>query len=111
MALLSDTLNPAVTFIEFARLDACSQRELLKDYGILLDIDFHKDVFIHLYFLNGFFIEMSISPENEEEVQIVPFRQGYRLQSYFKQLTVLVPKRQMSREICNLPAYLGNCLN
>jgi hypothetical protein len=77
--------RPSQTIFDFARLSRPEQIELLRTCGILLDTDFENDKFIHLYFLNGYFVEVTISPSNNGETAIIPFRQGYRMRTYIRQ--------------------------
>lgn len=91
MELITECPDLTASFYHFARMKSDEQQELLNSSGILVDTDFLSDRFIHLYFLNGFFVEVTVCPETDK-IDIVPFKQGYRMESYFKRTCVLVPK-------------------
>jgi hypothetical protein len=95
MERLLEICRSGAGFLGFARMEQEAQLSILRSDGILVDIDFCRDRFIHLYFLNGFFVEVTVSPEGNA-TEVIPFRQGYRMKSYFKKESVLIPKRQIS---------------
>lgn len=83
-------------FYEFARMNSSEKALVLKKSGLLLDKDQEKGQSVNLYFLNGFFVEETIS-RKENKVDIIPYKHGYRLESYVEVKQVLVPKRNIGR--------------
>ena len=65
-------------------------RQLLNK-GILMDTDIEKDTKISLYYLEGFFVELSTSVKSKQITDIVPFKRGYRVQNYLQLKQVFVP--------------------
>jgi hypothetical protein len=112
MELVLNNLQRPGSVYDFARLSAERQMESLRISGVLLDTDFENDKFIHLYFLNGFFVEVTVFPEKDSTHEIIPFRQGYRVGSYFFEKKVLVPKKQNVFEgNAKMVCALVPCLN
>jgi hypothetical protein len=60
------------------------QAQLLRTAGTLLDSDCNKRQKTNLYFLNGFFVEETIAEPTQKIIDIIPFRQGYRIESCLK---------------------------
>lgn len=54
----------------------------LMNNGVLIDNDNEKDEAINLYYINGFFVEETISKRHGMVTDIIPFKQGYRLKDY-----------------------------
>jgi hypothetical protein len=78
-------------FYAFAKMNNHEKTTLLNHSGILLDKDLEKENSVNLYYLNGFFVE-EIRTKNKV-VDIIPYKQGYRLESYAEIRQAIVPKR------------------
>jgi hypothetical protein len=82
----TDSRQPALTsksFYDFIKLSKTRQTSLLKEKGILLDFDNENNIVTRLYFLNGFFVE-EIMNQQSSLSEIIPYKQGYRIESYQK---------------------------
>lgn len=66
------------TIFEFARLSLAEKQELINSSAVWIDTDFENDRFIHLYFLNGFFVEVACDPLTGAKTEMIPFRRGFR---------------------------------
>lgn len=80
-----DTLNqqPIIkSFYEFARLDNNEKSMELMSHGLLLDKDQEKERSVNLYYLNGFFVEETISKALNRVVDIIPYKHGFRLETF-----------------------------
>ena len=73
--------NPK-SFYEFARLNDQDKATELMNNGLLLDKDLEKEHDVNLYYLNGFFVEETISKKQNRVVDIIPYKHGYRLETY-----------------------------
>lgn len=73
------------SFYNFVKLDQIQKLRLLKEQGIFLDSDNEKDTITKLYFLNGFFVEEILSRKDQEIVDIIPYKQGYKIENYLKE--------------------------
>jgi hypothetical protein len=65
----------------FIKLPLQIQVQLLKSSAILLDTDFDNTVKTNLYFYDGFFAEETVSLSSDQVIDVLPFNQGYRLES------------------------------
>lgn len=82
-----DSIQPQInlqSFYDFAKLDKSQQCELLDSEAVFLDLDSDKSTFTKLYFLNGFFIEEIVCRKNNAIIDIIPFKQGYKIESYLE---------------------------
>jgi hypothetical protein len=82
-----DTIQPQVnlkSFFDFAKLDLAKKTELLTTKGTFLDLDSEKNTLTKLYFLNGFFVEEVICRKLNKTVDVIPFKQGYRIENYIQ---------------------------
>lgn len=70
------------SFFDFIKLNKTEQGKLLIERGIFLDMDNEKDTITRLYFLDGFFVEEIICKNNSEVVELIPFKQGYKIESF-----------------------------
>ncbi|MCW3075942.1 MAG: hypothetical protein JWO32_551 [Bacteroidetes bacterium] len=66
----------------FIKLNKSDQLNVLRDKGVRLDRDIENDKIISLYFINGFFVEETLSLADGMVVEILPFKQGYKISSY-----------------------------
>jgi hypothetical protein len=68
---------------------------VLKNSGVLLDKDLAKESSVNLYYLNGFFVEETITRKHNTNtiVDIIPYKHGYRLETYAEIKPTVVPKR------------------
>jgi hypothetical protein len=81
------------TFYSFVKMKDVQKDTVLRSKGILLDKDTENGKTINLYFLDGFFVEEIIS--GNEKREIIPFKQGYRIESYLQVKEVIVPRRSV----------------
>lgn len=83
------------SFYEFAKLNNTQKASVLKNDGVLLDKDSANESSVNLYYLNGFFVEETISRTQNTNtvVDIIPYKHGYRLETYAEIKPTVVPKR------------------
>lgn len=74
----------------FLKLDKMNQADLLMTKGLLLDTDIEKESFTNLYLFEGFFVEEVVSRINGEVLEVIPYKQGYRLNKFIELKTVAV---------------------
>ncbi len=82
-----DSIHPQLdlqSFYEFVKLDRSQQCEILGKKATFLDLDSDKLTFTKLYFLNGFFVEEVVCRKNNTVVDVIPFKQGYKIESYIE---------------------------
>lgn len=72
-------LSPAA-LNQFLKLDTSARSSILHERGVLLDQDLEKGNPINLYLLDDFFAEEVLSAVTREAVEVIPFRQGYRVE-------------------------------
>lgn len=72
----------AEAFYDFVKLSKTRQIELLRGYGIFLDQENEKDLVTRLYFLHGFFVEEIFSEQQGQVLELIPYKQGYKLDNY-----------------------------
>ncbi|MDP1803037.1 MAG: hypothetical protein Q8L81_16870 [Bacteroidota bacterium] len=77
-----------MTIYEFIKLDINSKADMLWDKGIFLENTLSNNQGINLYFLDNFFVEVIVSKPNEKIIDIVPFKQGERLEKYIEGVTI-----------------------
>jgi len=81
----SNTLLSALSlqsFYDFVKLNIHEQSELLLEEGVILDLDSDYDTLTRLYFLDGFFVEEIICKRTNEVLEVIPYKQGYKLKSF-----------------------------
>jgi hypothetical protein len=82
-----DSIQPTLnieSFNFFVKLSKSEQTVMLKEKGIFLDLDSEKNTLTKLYFLNGFFVEEVISRKQNIVIDIIPYKQGYRIENYLE---------------------------
>ena len=75
-----------MSIYEFIQLDINSKADILWSKGVFLESHFIKEISAKLYYLNDFFVEVVISNEECEIIEIIPFKQGYRLEKYLNKI-------------------------
>lgn len=93
-----DSIHPQLnlqSFYDFAKMSKEDQCSLILKNGMFLDADIEKDSLVKLYFLNGFFVEEVVSLHEDKVIDIIPYKQGYRLESYLEVKSILVPRRTL----------------
>jgi hypothetical protein len=80
------------SFLGFSRLKFEEQAKLLREKGIKIDEDKEMDKLTRLYFINGFFVEETVTCPDNLTTEILPFRRGYKLDKYLEVKEVLAPK-------------------
>ena len=82
------------SFYEFAKMDNVQKASELKNNGVLLDKDELKEERVNLYYINGFFVEETIRLKQNKVVDIIPYKHGFRLETYAEIKPSVVPRRQ-----------------
>jgi hypothetical protein len=80
-----NTIQPILnlqSFYDFVKLTKNMQSEVLHEYGTILDLDSEKTTYTKLYFLHGFFVEEIIDRKDNSLIEIIPYKQGYRIENY-----------------------------
>lgn len=70
------------SFYDFARLNKSQQTVILNQHGLFLDADLENDTLTRLYFLKGFFVEVIFSKKLNTVVDMIPYKQGYKLERF-----------------------------
>ena len=73
----------------FIKLNIAEQSTILKQKGLFIDQDTENNKLINLYYIDGFFVEEIMSMEEKRVLEIIPFRQGYKVEKYFEIKEVL----------------------
>jgi hypothetical protein len=84
------TLSPSTSqnsIHHFIKMPVLERAHLLRTAGTLLDSDSNKGEKNNLYYLHGFFVEETLTEKSEQIVDIIPFRQGYRIETCLKMNT------------------------
>lgn len=79
-------------FNTFVKSCETSQHQVLLDKGILLDIDKEGTLQVNLYFLDGFFVEEIICNFDNTIIEIVPYKTGYKLESFLEMKHEVITK-------------------
>ncbi|WP_317898317.1 hypothetical protein [Aurantibacillus circumpalustris] len=90
------------SIVDFVRLNTAQQVTVLLQEAILLDIDTEKVLTTRLYLYKGFFVEETFNRVSNEIVDIIPFKQGYRIKDYIK---------NASSSLAERPYYFQYCIN
>ncbi|MCC6371724.1 MAG: hypothetical protein IT236_12015 [Bacteroidia bacterium] len=80
-------------FYEFAKMNNSEKTNILHNKAVLLDNDIEKEEAVNLYYLNGFFVEETISAKKGGVVDIIPYKHGYRLETYATIVPTIVRKK------------------
>lgn len=80
-------------FYEFAKLNNADKARMLAKNGVLLDKDSATEESTNLYYLNGFFVEETISVKSNRVVDIIPYKHGYKLETYAEIRPTVIPKK------------------
>jgi hypothetical protein len=67
------------SFYDFVKLDTNEQIKLLKKEGVFIDQDLEKETITCLYFLQGFFVEVTFGKDTKDLIDIIPYKQGYKI--------------------------------
>lgn len=78
------------SFYKFIRLNKEEQGRLLTERGMFLDLDDEEETMTRLYFLDGFFVEEVFCKNTNQVIEMIPFKRGYRLESFLGQRHALV---------------------
>lgn len=82
-----DSIQPTLNlqaFFEFAKLGLAKQSQLLEEKGLFLDLDSDKLTLTRLYFISGFFVEVVSCRRKHSVTEIIPYKQGYRIENYLE---------------------------
>ena len=66
----------------FVKLSLDEKAELIKKKGVFLENFGDAGNEINLYYLQGFFVEVEVNKLQNLVVDIIPFRQGYKINKY-----------------------------
>lgn len=77
-----------ISIYEFARLTLVEKAELISNQGVFLENLGDSGNEINLYFLNGFFVEVEINKLQNMIVEIMPFKQGYKVKKYLDKINL-----------------------
>jgi hypothetical protein len=77
-----------MTIYEFTALDINARAEFLWKNGIFLDNYLDEENAFNIYFLKEFFVEVIVSKPNDEIINVVPFKAGYRLDKYLERIII-----------------------
>jgi hypothetical protein len=66
-----------MTIYDYAKLSEGQKEELLKNQALFIEQYNDDDVLIQVYFLNGFFVEVSI--KNGKVSDYIPYQRGYKI--------------------------------
>jgi hypothetical protein len=80
------------SFYKFNRLSISEQSHALRQNGIFIEKYAEKGDHVNLYFMNGFFAEETVTPQDELK-DVTAFRQGFRIENYFNTTEVLTLKK------------------
>lgn len=97
-AMRIDSIHPQLnlqSFYDFAKMSKEEQCSLIQGKGMFLDADIEKDCLVKLYFLSGFFVEEIVSLHEDKVIDVIPYKQGYRLESYLEVKSILVPRKTL----------------
>jgi hypothetical protein len=71
---------------EYINLDLSRRACILCEQGIFLDKYIDFEYITSLYYINNFFIEIVVSSGDNHIIDIVPFRNGPRLEKYLRNI-------------------------
>jgi hypothetical protein len=80
------------SFYKFNRLVIGEQSQMLRQNGIFIDKYVERGDHVNLYFMNGFFVEETVTLQGELK-DVTAFRQGFRIENYFDTTEVLTLKK------------------
>lgn len=97
--ILQLTLN-LQSFYDFAKLNREQKEMLLKEEGILLDLESDTKTFTRLYYLDSFFVEEVVNRNSNEIIDIIPYKQGYKLSSFIGSTSLKLKKKSINFNPC-----------
>jgi hypothetical protein len=65
--------------LEYLRSKPEEKNNILNKEGIILDTEIENGLAVILYFVNYFFVEVTIDIENDRIVDLIPYKRGFRL--------------------------------
>jgi hypothetical protein len=71
-----------ISIYDFAKLDLSSQCKTIKQMGIFLESYTETERLVKLYYVCGFFVEVLVSQPQLQNVEIIPFKNGYKIEHY-----------------------------
>ena len=92
-----DTNN--ASFYAFIRLSEKERRNVLKQRGVLLDTDVNNNITVNLYSLDGFYVEETFTGSAKDEAELLPFKRGYKVESYSDNTPAKTPARRTGRNL------------
>ncbi|MGZ3884626.1 MAG: hypothetical protein ACXVPD_10525 [Bacteroidia bacterium] len=76
-----------MTIYKFAKCTKTEQEELIQSKGLFLDSWNENENCITLYYLNGFFVEVTLSLFHNDPIEITPFKRWYNIHNYRHQFS------------------------
>jgi hypothetical protein len=73
---------------EFTMLDIDDRVNLVWDEGKFIDKFVDTEHLIHLYFLDNFYVEVTVSKSNQEIKEIFAFKKSIRLEKYLNKISL-----------------------
>jgi hypothetical protein len=83
-----------MTIYQYAKLSDREKENILRNEAIYLEFYGEEDTLIYVYFLNGFFIEVTM--KNGKILENIPYKRGYR---FNKKEMHSLEKRNIFREL------------
>lgn len=66
-----------MTLLNYIRLDLNEKSKLLWKEGTIVDVHVDKDVVISLFYIYDFFVEVTVSINKREVIDIIPYKRGF----------------------------------
>jgi len=76
------TMDQQTSLQRFMKMQANEKTSTLTKNGQLLDSYSHNGQKTNLYYLNGFFVEETIDLLTNKLIDLIPYKHGFRLNSY-----------------------------
>lgn len=73
---------------EYIVLDLNDKANILWENGVFLDSHLETKRGFNLYYLNNYYVEVIVTKLNEEIIDIMPFKQGHRLEKYLDKIEI-----------------------
>jgi hypothetical protein len=77
-----------LSIYEFARLTLVEKADLITNQGVFLENLGDSGNEINLYYFNGFFVEVEVNKLQNMIVEIIPFKQGYKVKKYLDKINL-----------------------
>lgn len=71
-----------INITDFAKLSLTEQCRAIKEMGIFLESYMDDISFVKVYYLSGFFVEVTVGEPELGHIEITPYRTGYKTEHY-----------------------------